>query len=226
VRSHGKVRSAQPSGGSRRRLDPTRDSAILDAALEGLAELGYDRLTMDEIASRAHAGKGAIYRRWPSKAALVVDAVVAWRDKVSPIAMPDTGSLEGDFEALISAFPEFDASTRNQFGVIVGLVTAAARDPELKEAVNANAFERPRQFLGEMLGRAIARGEIPAGRDLDLVSDIVIGLNLVRYIQADGPDREFIRRVLMTVVYPLVTSPLPSGANNEPSVRPATGSRG
>src|ERR1035441_4551127 len=59
--------------------DPNREAAILQAALEGLAEHGYDRLTMDEIAALAHAGKGALYRRWPSKAAIVVDAVIAWR---------------------------------------------------------------------------------------------------------------------------------------------------
>ena len=61
--------------------DPNREAAILRAALEGLAEYGYDRLTMDEIAARARAGKGALYRRWSSKAALVVDAVIAWRSE-------------------------------------------------------------------------------------------------------------------------------------------------
>jgi len=163
---------------------------------------------MDEIAARAHAGKGALYRRWRSKAGLVVDAVVAWRDEVSPLTVPETGSLFGDFEALIAALPDFDAETRNRFGVVVGLVTAAARDAELREVLAVSVFERPRQMLGEILERAVARGEIPVGRDLSLVSDVVVGLNLVRHIQGDGLDREFVRRVLMTVVYPLVTAPL------------------
>lgn len=61
------------SGGGRP-LDSSRDAAILEAALEGLAQRGYDLLTMDAIAARARAGKGALYRRWPSKAALVADA--------------------------------------------------------------------------------------------------------------------------------------------------------
>jgi len=194
--------------GAGRGLDPSRDVAILRAALEGLVEVGYDRLTMDEIAARAHAGKGALYRRWRSKAGLVVDAVVAWRDEVSPLTVPETGSLFGDFEALIAALPDFDAETRNRFGVVVGLVTAAARDAELREVLAVSVFERPRQMLGEILERAVARGEIPVGRDLSLVSDVVVGLNLVRHIQGDGLDREFVRRVLMTVVYPLVTAPL------------------
>ena len=73
------------TGGGGRPLDPARDEAIMQAALGGLAELGYDRLSMDEIASRAHAGKGALYRRWPSKAALVVAAVSAWREEQAPM---------------------------------------------------------------------------------------------------------------------------------------------
>src|ERR1700685_2090770 len=60
--------------------DQSLDQAILRATLEGLADLGYDRLSMDEIAARAHAGKGALYRRWPSKAAVVVAAMIAWRE--------------------------------------------------------------------------------------------------------------------------------------------------
>src|SRR5450755_1432516 len=75
-------------GAGPRRLDPARDAAILRAALEGLAELGYDRLSMDDIAARAHVGKAAIYRRWPSKAAVVVGAVAWWREQMGTVAVP------------------------------------------------------------------------------------------------------------------------------------------
>jgi AcrR family transcriptional regulator len=88
-------------------LDSSRQAAIMEAALEGLAERGYDLLTMDEIAARAHAGKGALYRRWPSKAALVADAVLTWRDRLGPVTVPDTGSLRGDIEALLEVLPDF-----------------------------------------------------------------------------------------------------------------------
>jgi AcrR family transcriptional regulator len=93
-------------GAGGRRIDSSRDAVILQAALDGLAERGYDLLTMDEIAARARAGKGAIYRRWPSKAALVADAVVAWRDQLRPSAPPDTGSLRGDVDAMTSSMPD------------------------------------------------------------------------------------------------------------------------
>ena len=60
---------------------------------------------MDEIATQAHASKGTIYRRWSSKAALVVDTVTAWRETVAPTEIPDTGSLSGDLEAMVAAVP-------------------------------------------------------------------------------------------------------------------------
>ncbi|MDT5086507.1 MAG: hypothetical protein QOJ61_3550, partial [Mycobacterium sp.] len=64
------------------RLDRSLDATILDAALAGVAEQGYDRLSMDAIASRAGVGKAAIYRRWPSKAVVVADAIAHWRQRL------------------------------------------------------------------------------------------------------------------------------------------------
>jgi AcrR family transcriptional regulator len=209
-------------GGGGRRLDPSRDAAILRAALEGLVEFGYDRLSMDEIAARAHAGKGALYRRWPSKAALVVDAVIAWREQLAPLTAPDTGSLPGDLEALIDAVPDFDEASKRQIGVLVGLATAASRDPELKTALADNVLQRPRRILREVLERAVARGEIPAERDLQLVPDIVIGLNLLRILLGEVPDRQFVRRVLETIIYPLVTAPPPTPSHQPGGSQPTS----
>jgi AcrR family transcriptional regulator len=195
-------RGDRPGG----RLDASRDGAILQAALEGLADYGYDRLTMDEVAARAHAGKGALYRRWPSKAALVVDALVAWRAERGPMSFPDTGSLRSDIEAMVAAVPEIDDATRQQMAVLLGLATAASRDPDLAEALSSYV-ELIRQVLREVLDRAVVRGEIAADHDLSLVPDIVVGLNILRAITGDVPDQDFVRRVFETVVYPLVTSP-------------------
>jgi AcrR family transcriptional regulator len=185
--------------------DPSRDDAILRAALEGLAEFGYDRLSMDEIAARAHAGKGALYRRWPSKAALVVAAMMAWRERAAPLTIPDTGSLSGDIEAMIAAIPDFDEAAAQQMAVFVGLATAASRDPELRTALADNLLARPRRSIREVLDRAVARGEIAAERELDLVADIVVGVNILRIMLGEAPDREYVARVLNTIIYPLVT---------------------
>lgn len=194
-----------------RPLDATLDAAIVAAALEGLSELGYDRLSMEEIAARAHAGKGALYRRWPSKAALVVDAVVAWREALAPTSVPDTGSLDGDLDALVAAVPDLDEELRRQMGVVVGLLTAAGRDPELREALSTTALDRPRQMIRSVLDRAVVRGEIPAERDLELVPDVVIGLVQVRVtLQGDVPDRAFVRRVVDGVLRPLLGAAVPA----------------
>ena len=80
-------------------LDTSRDAAIRDAALDLLSEIGYDRLTMDAVAARAHASKATIYRRWQGKAALVVDALNCSKGSMLE---PDTGSLAGDFAAFWS----------------------------------------------------------------------------------------------------------------------------
>jgi AcrR family transcriptional regulator len=188
-----------------RPLDAARDAAIMAAALEGLSELGYDRLSMEEIAARARAGKGALYRRWPSKAALVVDAVVAWRETLAPTTVADTGSLDGDLDALVAAVPDLDEGLRRQMGVVVGLLTAASRDPELREALSTTALDRPRQMIRSVLDRAVARGEIPRERDLALVPDVMIGLVQVRItLQGEFPDRAFVRRVVDDILRPLL----------------------
>ncbi len=186
--------------------DPARDDAILAAALEGLAELGYDRLSMDEIAARAHAGKGALYRRWPSKAALVVAAVMAWREQAAPLTIPDTGSLTGDIDAMIAAVPNFDEAAKRQMAVFVGLSGAASRHPELRTALSTTLLARPRHAVRAVLDRAIARGEIAPELDLELVPDIVLGLSVLRILLGDPPDRAYVSRVLNTIIYPLVTT--------------------
>jgi AcrR family transcriptional regulator len=196
-------------GAGPRRLDPSRNAAILQATLDGLADLGYDRLSMDDIAARAHVGKAAIYRRWPSKAAVAVAAMVWWREQMGPLVIPDTGSLRGDVEAIIANVPDFDDGDRSVISVLLGLATAASRDQELSAALREHALARPRQGFREILGRAVARGEIPHGRDLALVPDVLFGLNALRVMTGQPIDRAYIRSVFEDVIIPLVTAPMP-----------------
>jgi AcrR family transcriptional regulator len=204
-RSDDDVSRPRRSGG--RPLDSSRDAAILRAALEGLAERGYDLLTMDEIAARAHAGKGALYRRWPSKAALVIDAVRAWRERLGPMTVPDKGSMRADVDAALERLPDMGTDEQRQVAVVFGLVTAAHRHPELGGLLSELIMERPRRAVAEVLERAAARGEIPPGRDLSLVPDLVIAMSLARFLRGETPDREFMRRVFEDLVYPLATAP-------------------
>ena len=90
--------------------------------------------------------------------------------------------------------------------VFVGLAGAASRDPELRAALSDNLLARPRRVLREVLDRAVARGEIAAECQLELVPDVVLGLNALRILLGETPDREYVSRVLNTIVYPLVTA--------------------
>ncbi|HTX54920.1 MAG TPA: TetR/AcrR family transcriptional regulator [Candidatus Baltobacteraceae bacterium] len=211
----------RPRSGAGRPLDSSRHAAILEAALEGLAERGYDLLTMDEIAARARAGKGALYRRWPSKAVLVADAVLAWRDELGPVTVPDTGSLRGDIEAVLEVLPDFGRAEQRQVAVLFGLVTAARRDPELGRLLSDMIVERPRQAIAQMLERAAARGEISRGRDLSLVADLVIAMSSMRFLLGETPDRDFVRRVFDELVFPLVTAPVACPTPRAPRARGA-----
>ena len=85
-----------------RKRDHTRDPEILDAALDVLAETGYDGMTIDMVAARAKAGKATLYRRWASKSELVLDAVACMKSSDVDLASPpDTGTLRGDLVALV-----------------------------------------------------------------------------------------------------------------------------
>ena len=200
------ARTARPAR-SRGRLDRSLDAAILDAALAGVAELGYDRLSMDDVASRAGVGKAAIYRRWPSKAVVVAEAIAHWRRRLGPVEPPDTGSLRGDIDALVTAVPDLDNARINMIQVIVGVATAAVHDPVLAAALDDLVLSTPRHIVRVVLDHAAARGEIAGGRDLSLVPDVVMGLNVLRVITGRPIDRIFVRRVFDDVILPLAGTP-------------------
>jgi AcrR family transcriptional regulator len=200
----GKARTRRPA-----RLDRSLDAAILDAALTGVAELGYERLSMDDIASRARVGKAAIYRRWPSKAVVVAEAIAHWRRRLGPVEPPDTGSLRGDIEALIAAMPELDTANSSTIQVVVGVATAAMHNPVLAAAMDDLVLSPPRHAVRTLLDRAVARGEIPAGRDLSLIPDVALGLNVLRVITGRPIDRVYVRRVLEDVILPLAGARAP-----------------
>jgi AcrR family transcriptional regulator len=204
------LESGQPPRARRPgRLDRSLDAAILDATLAGVAEVGYDRLSMDDVASRAGVGKAAIYRRWPSKEVVVADAIAHWRRRLGPIEPPDTGSLRGDIDAVVAATPNLNESDAQVIRVVVGVATAAMHNPVLAAALDDLVLSPPRQVVRTMLDRAVARGEIPAGRDLSLIPDALLGLNILRVITGRPVDRVYVRRVLEDVILPLAGSPAP-----------------
>jgi AcrR family transcriptional regulator len=190
-----------------RQLDASRDAALREAALELLAEVGYDRLSMDAVAARAKASKMTIYRRWSGKADLVVDALSSLRH---PGELPDTGSLRGDLAAMAKSSDS--PGTRFDAQLLLGLVTALARDTELRQVVREHFLGRGGIRLKQVFERAVARGEIPEGRNLDLLISVFPALAIHHLlIFGELPDATFTAQVMNDLILPLAAAPLCGG---------------
>jgi len=205
ARSTRRTTRGQP-GSNPGRFDPSLDAAILDAALEGLGELGYDRMSMDDIASRARVGKAAIYRRWSSKAAVVAEAIAHWRGGLGPVEPPNTGSLRSDIDAVAAMVPDYDEAALSTIKVIVGAATAAMNSPVLAAALDDLALSTPRKIIKAILDQAVARGEIAPGRDLTLIPDAFVGLSVLRVMTGRPVDRVFVRRAVEGLLLPLAAT--------------------
>jgi AcrR family transcriptional regulator len=188
------------------RLDRSRDPAILNAALAALTEHGYDATNMNDIAARAGGGKAAIYRRWSSKAALITDVLVHWRPDLMSDDAPDTGSLTGDFDAIVERAARNDDDLVSN-DLILRVALAAAHDPELAVAFEDLMLLKGRRVVSAILRQATARGELAADRDWSLVADVVTAMGLMRVVSGQTVDAKFVRQVIDTLVLPAVREP-------------------
>lgn len=192
------------AGGRRGRpLDRSLNQAILEAVLDCLAEVGYDRLTVDMVASRARAGRGALYRRWASKQEMVAEALADWKGQPN---LPDTGSLKGDLEALLQ-WAAGSADPRDAT-VVCGLMSAAARDEDLARLMRERFVDPRRKMLRIIARRAMKRGEVPEGRDLELVSEVVPAFLFTRAVlYGETVTPRLLRTVVSEILYPLLVGP-------------------
>lgn len=187
------------------RLDRTRDPAILDAALACLTAHGYNATNMNDVAERAGVGKAAIYRRWSSKAALMADALVHWRPDLLDAQAPNTGSLTGDFDALIERVKRNDDALVSN-DLILRVAVEASHDPELASALDDLMLLKGRRVISAILGHAAARGEIASDRDWSLVADVCTAMGLLRVIRGQRVDAAFVRQVVDTLVLPAIVA--------------------
>jgi AcrR family transcriptional regulator len=187
-----------------RQRDRGRDAAILDAALDVLAEVGYAGMTMSAVAARAKAGKATFYRRWPSKADLVLDAVGHLkRGQVDLDDLPDTGTLRGDMLALYRPTSAEDAE--HQFAVMAGLASMLSRDLGLAAAANDAIVEPWAAANRVLIRRAIDRGEIDPAADVEALSQVIPSMAAYRaLIQRKPFDREFLASTVDGVLLPAV----------------------
>jgi AcrR family transcriptional regulator len=173
--------------------------AILQAAAELLLDRGLSAVSMDAVADRAGVSKATIYRWWPTKETLALDALFNEWAAASP-ATRDTGTLRGDLLALLRPWARLAAS-RPYGRVIAGLITQAQTDPEFAAEYRSRFVEPRRGQAREVFRRAIERDEIPADTKIEVALDLLYGSLYHRMLHGHAPlsDR-FVREVVDTVV--------------------------
>lgn len=194
------MNAVSPTAGTRPRVEGAREQEILDAALDVLADVGFDKLTMDAVATRAKASKATLYRRWDSKTQLVVDALISMK---GPSAEPDTGTLRGD---LLAAFCGMGTMTDpRQTALLASVITAIGRDPEFATAYREQFIHPKRESNDAIYQRAIDRGEIRSDLDLDLIAPALPGIILHRlFLLGVAPTEESIAQVIDQIILPAV----------------------
>ena len=195
----GDERAEQAAGAEARPRSPGRprsalvDAAILAATRELLAEQGWDRLSLGEVAARAGVAKSTLYRRWPGKADLVVDAMAEIFDTLRPV---DAGSVRADAAAVIGDLVALLGRPETQ-AAFLALAAESARDPRLRAVVREKIIDRQRHLVLSGAARARARAETPQIHDPALVFDVITGTIVHRLLIAGEPvDQDYLDRFL------------------------------
>lgn len=184
-------------------LDPDREAAILAATFELLAEVGYDRMSIDQIARRASASKATIYRRWSGKAELVA-ALVRQRMRSHWQPVPDTGSLREDLHALCQEYCRVVDEKRAQF---IGLLPVFVTDPELARTLRAARPSGELDQIEAVLSRARDRRELDADVQPRELLSVLEAMVWHRILFAGEPtDEAFVGSLADRVLLPLVRS--------------------
>lgn len=183
--------------GPRRSGGPRKAQEIFDATLDLLAEKGYEGLTIERVAQRSGVNKTTIYRWWPSKGALLGAALIGARQlELTP---PDTGTLAGDLEALLSTIATL-LTERPASDIAVSVLGAATHNPELAAHVKDFFADRIAREQS-VFDRAVARGEITADTDAMLLVDLLAGAAWVRAVLRQLPLKKgFVARTVNIVL--------------------------
>jgi AcrR family transcriptional regulator len=183
------------------------DRAILAATRAALAELGWGRLTLGDVAARAGVAKTTLYRRWAGKNELVVDAIAALFEE--QLDLPDLGSLRADIQGVVLRFARLLGRPETRTA-LMAVVAEATTDEALRLRVRGAIVDRQKHLV--LLGRerAQARGELPpdgragpadlAARD-DLIFDVIAGAVVHRLMVSSEPvDEEWAGRLALLLV--------------------------
>jgi AcrR family transcriptional regulator len=175
------------------------EDVIQRAALQVIEEVGFNRMTMDMVASTAKVGKAAIYRRWRSKE----DLLASLLDDRDPRTVPDSGSLRGDLQLCLTALLEVLNGPRGRASR--ALLGVSAHEPALAEVYQRGPLAQGVAMLAEVLARATARGELTPSPRAALAAEAGAGILLQRWLLAPAPiDPALVDDVVDRVMVPLL----------------------
>jgi AcrR family transcriptional regulator len=190
-------RAAEPSPWS------PRETELLAVTLQLLQEHGYDRLTVDAVAAKARASKATVYRRWPSKAELVLAAFIEGIRQVA--VAPETGTLRGD---LLHVGELVCQQAQQHAGTIRAVLVEVSRNPALNDVMQHQFLDQRKALIGHVLQRAVDRGEIDAAAINDELWDLLPGYLIFRsIIPSQPPTRHTVRALVDEVIIPSLTRP-------------------
>ncbi|GIE30651.1 TetR family transcriptional regulator [Actinoplanes italicus] len=182
------------------RLDPAREQAILEAIRELLTEVGYDRMSIDEVARRARASKATIYRRWSGKPDMVAAALHGMMIDHPPL--PDTGTLRGD---LIGAMNAFCRVYERKQPIVLSLLAAIRSDPSLGRVLHEHVLESGVTDATAVFQRAVARGDLTAAPNVGAVVEVGKALLWHRLLLSGEPlDEAWVIHIVDDILRPLL----------------------
>jgi AcrR family transcriptional regulator len=195
------VATQQPRTRGRPRSESARE-AILRAAIELLQSKGFAALSVDAIAARAGVGKATIYRWWPNKAAVVMDAFLA--DTAPGMPFPDTGATREDLRRQMRSVIRL-FNTPSVGGPFVALIGESQHDPALAAALRERFIASRRAAAKEVLTRGIERGELRPDLDTDIAIDALYGALYYRLLVSGARLTPRYADALLDELYPALT---------------------
>jgi len=180
-----------------------REAELLAVTLRLLQEHGYDGLTVDAVVSAARASKATVYRRWPSKAELVL---AAFNEGVRQVAVPpNTGTLRGD---LLQVGEICGEQVHQHASTIRAVLVEASRHPELNDALQHQFIEQRKALIQHILRQAVERGEIAEAALTDELWDLLPGYLIFRsIIPSSPPTRRTVQALVDNFIIPGLTRP-------------------
>ncbi|MEU5955412.1 TetR/AcrR family transcriptional regulator [Streptomyces sp. NPDC047525] len=180
------------------------DTAILESTRQALVELGWSKLTLGDVATRAGVAKTTLYRRWAGKSELVVDAVAELFDELE---LPDRGSLAADIEGVVLQFAALLGRPETKTA-LMAVVAESTSDEPLRERIRTSIVDRQKRLVLAGRKRAQERGELPpepdpaaAGRTADLIFDVIAGAVVHRaLVSAEPVDEDWAARFTLLLL--------------------------